>query len=350
MRKSIFRITGILLISALLLSGCKKNEDTANNTVDAGSNPDITAAPDVPDSTQYATDTRVDEAYAKEHGGYYLKKADGTMYILSRRIKDVTIVNDKWGVPYKSGEGQGDETGTDLYWRLDEMYNGSYVIMSCGEVPVPTVEEGENWSVVYYTSTNYDINNPPKLEIGRADFSSSATTPFFISCWRRDYAVPVYGIYGEGLHFISRDENGFPYTNTPFSMQSSDGTQNGSFTMTKAESGYEYYQYIEYDGNPFRGVIPREKYKWSWYEGSEYKEVELPANCMKYGEDKHFTVDFQLTQNGYYEYNMSGVDGLGDGVYIINDSVIWVLDTGWDPFEDMDIDNPTFYDYIWRNY
>lgn len=290
-------------------------------------------------------DTSVSEEYAKTHEGYYLKIADGTLYPLDRRIKDITINSDTYGVPYKSGEGFGTESGTDLYWRIDDLFQYGYGIMSCGEVPIPTVVEGEVYSVIQYTSWNYG-SSLPELEVIATDNIGSPCTPlsFFLN-QERDSYVPAYGIYGEGRHYIGREDN-YPYVDSPITLETLDGDYVGQFKFTGTGS---IKNNLEKDGNVFDDLRPRQKYRWSWYEGSQYREVELSANSSLYcwNDSDILKYEAELTKEGYYEYKIS--DYLADGVYIIRDRVIWVLDPGWDPFEYLeDVENPTFYDLLWR--
>ena len=345
----------LFIMTALLLPGCRKKveikpveqstvqpapEDSLSETSTSEAFGDMAiAAPDV--TEQGVVEIKVGEEYAKTHDGYYLKTADGSLYPLSSKLPDITIQSDKFGVPYTASESEDGKSGTDLYWRIDSIFN-RYGIISCGEVPVPTVEEDEDYSIIFYTSKNYAIDDLPQLEIRSAP-SPSPCTPFSFLFGASDYKLPSYGIYGEGRHYIGQS-NGEPYYNTPFTLEDMDGTVMGSFTLDPRE-GLEIV-----DDSPFDDLWPWKIYRWSWYEGSAYKEVELPANCASYiPRSDPVYIDAELTKEGYYEYDVKDV--LIDGTYIVNDFVIWVLDPEWDPFEEAGIEkeNPTYYDYMWHN-
>ena len=350
MKKRLFGLSFIVLLCIFILSGCKekknKNDQSVVQTSTSEKSEDLTvAAPDMPE--QYATGICVNEEYAKTHDGYYLKTADGSLYPLTGSLKDITIQSDTFGVPYTSADKEDGSFGTDLYWNISGLFGG-YVIMSCGEVPVPMVTQGEDYSVRLYTSTNYDINNLPKLEVRDAP-SPSPCTPFsLLYSYTLDWRVPAYGVYGKGRHYIAQAD-GKPYFNTPFTLEDTEGNVMGSFFLDPDKMTTK--DYIQVEGSPFDDLWPWEKYKWSWYEGSAYQEVELQANCALYvsRSDEPYYIDAQLTKEGYYEYNIK--EELTDGAYIINDFVIWILDQGWDPFEEAGIekDNPTFYDYAWQH-
>lgn len=324
---AVFLIIGIIVLIILICSGLgiiggiiaifsgkTKQEENISEDIDTEYSEEIAAAPDIDISP--ITDLSVSEEYAKTHKGYYIKTDDGTLYPLGMRV-DQSLFNggESFGVP------NGDSM--DLYWNAPwSLYWLNFEnnkIISCGDVPIPEVESGK-FTIISYTDSDYiyDINI-----INEVSRSCCTMFGFFDDNSGNSVALPTYGIYGEGRTYI-QNENQFPYKEQPYTLEDLDGNVVGSFELGKYASAGSWdfrNEHLIYSitENPFGDLEYGKTYKWCWYEGSQYKEKELVADCYLYWPAaSEIPVAGKTTKEGYYEYDVTpyvkeGINMLSNG-------------------------------------
>lgn len=183
--------------------------------------------------------------------------------------------------------------------------------MTCGKVPIPTVNEDEAISFRFYNEGDTRSFKVYKVKV--EDYTCIPLT----FCENNDgLAALVYGVYGEGRHYLDVKSN------RPYSLDNSSGSTVGSVTMleTRNYASYPNHWYdasfLDISGNDMTVLDPYKTYKLWWNEGSQYEEASLPSDCVYLMcDDAYSELEAEFTKNGYYEYSLP--EGAGDGMYMI---------------------------------
>ena len=286
--KKILSLMMVLMMMVLLLAGC--NNASGVTTVPAtqpskpvattpvATTPVVTTpAPTEPEDELEIL--KVSSGYASAQGGIYLKRGENLYVISDQFVPRIS------GAKYNVGLVWNDRVS--LYYEQDPLsppFGSSVGIFSCGEVPVPVIEDND-LVVGYFTS------EPFTMSLRKVSFYG--------------YTIPVMfdgsngGIWNEGVDGIRAVVSGDP---AKLTFEDKNGST---------------------PSDP-RNLVYGDAYKVSWFAGTQYNELEMAANCSYYkfvNWDEKFVLSGTLTKNGYCTFDLSE---LKPGFYALSGG--WVIE------------------------
>ena len=275
------KLLSLLLIFslALLLGACGGNSDYED---DGNPEPYPEEAIDYEDSGD-GLDLLAREPNDENRDNFFLLR-DGQNYSLGTIDEEKAI-----GVlPFlsTSGDRYGSYVGYSLYGDSFRSPNGAFEwgFFSYGNVPVPTYEQGDK-------IVSYSTKGVPNLQLGKVEFYG--------------YAMRLKATSDKYIVF----DGAIEATSVPI-----DGT-----TEIKSSTG----EIVEDAYNLNEGEV----YTISYYEGTQCREITLPADSKCYAqvrgrlEDPEYNIAGTLTQDGYAEYDVSGV---APGIYRVINGDDWI--------------------------
>lgn len=209
----------------------------------------------------------VTESTAKEQGGYYLKRNDKFYMLDNIAIPLPSNYNGAFGLKDK---GLNEKEYLQLF-----LESGRGGIISCGDVPILKLNKDD--LIIYYS----------KGDVARLDIRGL------------DYVgYTIFMVY-----------TGYNYTYTLYDLSSGNKISYSSFDAPEL---YDSDNMVVEDENKLNY---NQKYKITWYEGTEYHEKILPANSRFFKENSYSEIiEGKLTKNGYAEYDISNIPS---GIYYL---------------------------------